>query len=201
MFLSVTNLVVLLCLLFMLVIVLVMAVDFARTAYEEMTLYVAGSTLARANGDVSRDQDQECQIPDSDSDRERLTKKNLKKLKKSLKKRLRRLVASIVGFILCCIFVVGLVCVSCALMLFLQEREVSAQGGMQAAFSEAGYQNDIDNAFLRYGEVVVIDKPVLSSDGAEIAPAGSLAYYISDDGQTVRIYKDGVEIAAVNGEE
>lgn len=193
MFLSVTNLVVLLCLIFMLVIVLVMAVDFARTAYEEMTLYVAGSTLARANGDVSRDQDQESQILDSDSNRERL-------IKKSLKKRLIRLVASIVGLILSCVFVVGLVCVSCIAFAFLQEREVSAQGGMRAAFSEAGYQNDIENAFLRYGEVVVINKPVLSSDGTEIAPAGSLAYYISDDGQTVRIYKDGVELAFVNNE-
>lgn len=83
--------------------------------------------------------------------------------------------------------------------LYLELKE-SAQEGIQAAFSEAGYQNPVDDAFLYRGEVVVIDKPVLSSDGSEIAPAGSISYYISDDCQTVRIYKDGVEIAAVNGE-
>lgn len=107
-------------------------------------------------------------------------------------------------FVFCaCCCVVALVWLCCLLIsnsLSLEERNASAQESMQAAFAEAGYQNAIDDVILRYGEVVVIDKPALSCDGSEIAPAGSLSYYISDDGEMVRIYKDGMEIASVNNE-
>lgn len=177
------------CFLVMIEIALVMAFRCAGEAYWE----------AVALRDESRDKDQ---IPVLDSDRKRQLKKSLKKRSR---KSLARLVALIVGLIACCALVVGIVCAMFDCVSSLQEREANAKEGVQEAFAEAGYQVFADGAVplpvSRYGKVTTINEPVLSSDGSEIAPKGSLAYYISEDGRTVRIYKDGAEIAAVNGEE
>lgn len=123
----------------------------------------------------------------------------------SIMDRLKRRPKYLIALAVCCVVFIGLVCSLFGCISTMEERKASVKKGVQAAFAEAGYQVSVDDVVPLYGScygiVTTINKPVLSSDGSEIAPKGSLAYYISEDGRTVRIYKDGAEIAAVNGEE